>query len=104
MPPGCVPLLVQEITRASLKYYEALVMIAVGGTDVRIRLPVNLRKFIEGQCIVGLCFVERGGALMHKHFQMVMKGNFTSPLLLNKICRYGYDESGVDMENHDKSS
>ena len=79
-------------------------MIAVGGTHVCIRLLVNLRKFIEGQCIVGFCSSERGGALMHKHFQMVMKGNFTSPPVLNNICRYGYDESGVDTENHDKSS
>jgi hypothetical protein len=40
---------------------------------------------------------------MHKHFQMVMEGNFTSPLVLNKIRRCGCEESGVNMENHDES-
>lgn len=78
-------------------------MIAVGGTDVHIGLIVNLRKFIEGQCIVGLCSVERESALMHKHFQMVIKGNFTSPLVLNKIRWYGCEESGANMENRDES-
>ena len=29
---------------------------------------VDLRRFIEEHCIVGLSFVERGGALAHKHF------------------------------------
>ena len=28
--------------------------------------------------------MERGGALIHKHFQMVVKGNFTSLPVLNK--------------------
>ena len=47
----------------------------VGGTDINIRLLVNLRRFIEEECISGLCSVERGGALTHKHFQMMVKKN-----------------------------
>lgn len=34
--------------------------------------------------LAGLCFVERGGALTHKHFKMVVKGNFSSLPMLNK--------------------
>ena len=44
--------------------------------------------------MVGLCYVERGGALMHKHFQMVFKGNFSGLSVLNKkmkVC-LGQDE------------
>jgi hypothetical protein len=35
--------------------------------------------------------VERGGALTHKHFQMVMKGNFSSLLMLNKNIKVYLD-------------
>ena len=56
----------------------------MGGTNIGIKLLENLRKFIEGECIVGLCFVERGGALTHKQFLMAVKGNFTSFIVLNK--------------------
>lgn len=41
---------------------------------------------------MGLCLVERGGALMHKHFHMVVKGNSSSLLVLHKkfkICWVG---------------
>lgn len=48
---------------------------------------VSLGRFVEGHCIVGLCFVERGGALTHKHFQMVVKGNFTNLQVLNMKSR-----------------
>ena len=45
---------------------------------------MKLKRFIEDQSIVGTCLIERGGALMHKHFQMVMKGKFTSLPALNQ--------------------
>ena len=57
---------------------------AIGGLDFDIGLLVNLRSFFEEQCIASLRFLERGGALMHKHFQMLVKGNFNSLLVLNK--------------------
>lgn len=52
--------------------------------DINIGLLVNLRKFIENECMVGLCYVEHGGALTHKHFQMFVRGNCSSILELNK--------------------
>lgn len=70
-------------------------IIAMGGMDVDIGLLVNLTKFIEDECIARLCSMGRGGALTHKHFQMVLKGNFTSLPMLNKkikIC-LGWEES-----------
>lgn len=42
-----------------------------------VGLLTNLRRLIEDHCIVGLWFVERGGAFANKHFQMVVNGNFT---------------------------
>lgn len=63
--------------------------------DIDVSLFVNLRGFIEENCIVGFCLVERGGVLMHKHFQMVVEGNFSSLPVLNrtiKIC-LGWDLS-----------
>ena len=36
--------------------------------------------------MVGLCAMVRGGVLPHKHFQMVVKGNFNSvPMWRRKI-------------------
>ena len=43
----------QEGTRGCLKYFESVTN-AVGGVDVDIRLLVNLRRFIEENCIAGL--------------------------------------------------
>lgn len=66
----------QEQTRACSKYIKASATIVVGGMDVDVVLLVNLRRFIEEHYIASLCFVERGGALTHKHFQLVVKGGF----------------------------
>ena len=74
----------RECAHASLKYFEASVTIVVRGVDIDITLLVNLRRFIEDHCIVRSCAVERGGALTHKHFQMMLKGNFRNLLVLNK--------------------
>lgn len=51
----------------AFEYFEASVAIAIGGTNIDIDLLMSLRRFIEEKCIVGLCFVERGGTLMHTH-------------------------------------
>lgn len=76
----------QKRTRSSLKYFEAHVTIAVGGMDIDIGLLVKSRKFIMDECMAGLCSVECGGALTCKHFQMVVKGNFSSlPMWSKKI-------------------
>lgn len=42
-------------------------------TSVDKGLFVKLREFIEEECIAGLCSMKRGGALTHKHFQMVVR-------------------------------
>ena len=50
---------------------------------------------MEGKYIVGLCSIEGGGALTHKHFQMMIKGNFTIHAVLSKkikVC-LGWDVS-----------
>ena len=60
----------QEQTQLSLKHFEAFVTIVVGGIDIDIDIA-----FLE-ECMAGLCSMEWVGALTHKHFQMVMKGNF----------------------------
>jgi hypothetical protein len=54
------------------------VTVAVGGMGIDIALLVRLREFVEEECMVGLCFVERGGALTHEQFQMVVEGDFSS--------------------------
>lgn len=61
---------------------------AMGGTDVDIGLLVNLRKFIEDEC---MCSMGRGGALTHNHFQMFVNGNFISLPLLKKIIKVCWD-------------
>lgn len=86
---------VQEQTHSSPKYFKASVTIAVGGMDVDVGFLVNLRRFIEEECMIGMCSVERGGVLTDKHVQMmVVKGNFSSLPVLNRrieVC-LRYDE------------
>lgn len=40
---------------------------------------------------------ERGGALIHKHFQMVVKGNFSSVPVLNKKIKValGWEDNSL---------
>ena len=59
----------------------------MGEMDVDIATLVKLKRFIEEQCNVGLWSIERVGALTHKHFQMVVKGDLASLLVLNKITK-----------------
>lgn len=74
---------------------KLLVTIVVEGVDVGIAYSVNLKHFIEEECIARLCLVENGGALTHKHFQMVVKGNFSRLPMLNKKIKMcmGWDSS-----------
>jgi hypothetical protein len=44
--------------------------------DVDVALLVISRTFIEEHYIADLCSMERGGALTHMHFQLVVKGGF----------------------------
>lgn len=95
--PALVHFQGQEQTHACLDYIKASVTIccgSLGGMDVDIALLVKLKRFIKEQCIIGLCFVERVGVLTHKHFRMMVKGNFASLLVLNKIIIVclGWDE------------
>lgn len=77
----------------ALKYFKASITIFVGDVDIDIRLLVNLRSFIKEYCKAGLCSIERGDVLTHKHFQMVIKGNLSSlPILIKKIkVAFGWD-------------
>ena len=66
-------------TWSSLKYFEVLVKIMVGGMDVDVGLIVNSRHCVSW---------------MHMRFQMVMKGNFSSLLKLDfetRVC-LGWDK------------
>lgn len=91
----------RECTRVALKYFEASITIAVGGVDIDIRLLVNMKWFIEEHCIA----VKRGGALTHKHFQMVLEGYFTYSHVMNKkikvvVCYRGgafWQVNGFDV-------
>ena len=78
----------QEYTHFSLKYFEASIIIAMDGMDIDIALLVKLRKFIE-ECMVGFYIMECSATLTHNHFQMVVKGNFSSPLVLKKKIKVG---------------
>ena len=49
----------KERTHACLKYIKALVTIVVGGVDIDVGLLVNLKRFLEENCIASLCLVER---------------------------------------------
>ena len=48
----------QEGTHLLLKYFKVSMTIVVGEIDINIAFLVKLRKFIEEECLVGLCFVE----------------------------------------------
>ena len=45
---------------------------------------MGLRRFFEEHCVVGLSSVDKGDASAHKHFQKMVKSNFSSLLILNK--------------------
>ena len=88
----------QEHTCGCLKYFENFATIAVGDMGIDITLLLKLRRFIEEHCIAGLCSVKgRGVALTQKRFQMAVKVDFNSLLVLNKkikVC-LGWDVSPV---------
>lgn len=74
----------------------------MGGKAVDSGLCVNLRKFIEEECMVGLCSMKCTGALTHQHSQMVVKGNLSGLPVLNKkikIC-LGWDEKIIKLFGH----
>ena len=63
--------------------------------DVDIRIFLLILGVLRRNAFPGLCLLERGGALTHKHFQMMVKENFSSLLVLNKkikVC-LGWDVS-----------
>lgn len=84
----------ETTTCSSLKCFKASIRIVIGGMDIDITLLLILWKFIEEECMEGLCFVEHSGAWTHKHFRMVVKGNFGSFPMLNKKSKLcvGWDE------------
>lgn len=86
------------VARSRVNSFEASRTTAVGGIDIDIRFRVNLRKFIEEECMVELCSVEQGGALTHKHFQVIVKGKFSSLPVLNKTNE-GLFEMGCETSN-----
>lgn len=56
--------------RAAVKYFKASVIIAVGYSGTEISLSVAMSRCNE-EYLAWLCSVQRGGALTHKHFEMV---------------------------------
>jgi hypothetical protein len=46
----------------------------LSGVDIDIA-SYGFEEVYSRELIVGLCPIERGGALTHKHFQMMVKGN-----------------------------
>lgn len=68
----------REQTLSSFKYLKASVTIVMGGIDIDIALPMKLRKFIEENWMAWFCSVEQGGAWTHKHFEIVVRGTFSS--------------------------
>jgi hypothetical protein len=49
--------------------------VAVGGMGIDIALLVRLREFMKEECMVGLCFVERGGASVDtNNFKWLSRG------------------------------
>lgn len=58
------------------KIQSSLTYFAVGGTDIDIRLLVNMRKFIEEECMVRLCYVEQGGCIDTQTFSRGCEGQF----------------------------
>ena len=58
-------------------------MIAIEGVDIDISF-MRMRKFIEKDCIVGLCLVGRGDALTHSTFSIGHEGELSCLLVLNK--------------------
>ncbi|MCO5582557.1 hypothetical protein L7F22_036454 [Adiantum nelumboides] len=53
------------------KFMEASVTIRVGGGDVDVALLACMQEFLEKETLAGICFVERGGTLLHLHLQML---------------------------------
>lgn len=57
-----------------------------GRNGCRCRYPCEIEEVCRGAMSYWIVFhYYSGGALIHKHFQMMVKGNFASPLVLNKI-------------------
>lgn len=52
---------------------------------------MDLRRFIQENYNVGLCPFEKSGALTHKHFQMMVKGNFSSLRVFNNNIKVALD-------------
>ena len=65
-----------ELTWFALKHFEAATAIGVGGKDVDIALLVNLRKFIEEECMACLCSTKRSATMTHNTLSNDGEGEF----------------------------
>jgi hypothetical protein len=69
------------------KEMDVSVTIAVGSTDIPIDLLLKMEEFIEKECISGLCSIERGGALLRLHLQMVCRIVASTAIMVSKLIR-----------------
>lgn len=61
----------QPPTRLVLvKTMELSITVGVGGTNIDVSLLTKMDALLQSSCSVGVCSMERGGALSHLHFQM----------------------------------
>lgn len=76
------------------KSFELSITVGVGGEDIDMALMSNIKRFLKECCISGLCSLERGGALFHLHFQMVICISAKSIVTVNRLIkRYmGWDK------------
>ena len=63
------------------------VTIAVGSTDIPTDLLLKMEEFIEKECISGLYSIERGGAFLRLHLQMVCHIVASTAIMVNKLIR-----------------
>ena len=62
----------------------------------------NTQHFIEKECILGLCSIERGGALQRLHFQAVFRILSTSTIVVGELVKVylGWDKGETPSGSH----
>lgn len=81
---------------------ELSITVGVGGADIDVGLLSRMDAFLYSCSLAGVCFVERGGALLHLDFQMVVRVLASSIITMNKIMKraLGWDQQGIVMCQH----
>jgi hypothetical protein len=66
---------------------DVSVTIAVGSTDIPTDLLLKMEEFIAKECISSLCSIERGGAFLRLHLQMVCGIVASTAIMVSKLIR-----------------